>query len=184
MRLRCHILRRLVLEVPYAVFVGGGDRRGSSTPDHGVTPRTDGLDPHLETVHIEEQIRIIRGVQADEGVVPVQRGDAARQAVLYIPEYPTPEIHVRFQKAHAAVPRPTAFVLVFHRILVVGIGVFDEVSLHQIIGLRGVEAEEHVDLVEVTCVEANGVGDLGLGVGVGEALVGALGGGRRFQRHG
>ena len=29
---------------------------------------------------------------------------------------------------------------------------FDEVSLHQVIGLRGVEAEEHVDLVEVTCV--------------------------------
>ena len=49
---------------------------------------------HLEAAHVEEQVGVVLAVHRHKAVLPLYRGDGARQTVLDLPEYGTPtEIH-------------------------------------------------------------------------------------------
>ena len=67
----------LVLEVPHSVFVGELLVGGAGL----------GEDAALEAAHVEEQVRVVLGVDGDEGVIPLHGGDGARQPVLDVPEH-------------------------------------------------------------------------------------------------
>ena len=87
-------------------------------------------------------------------------------------------------QSHARVPRPALLVVVPDHVLVVGIRVFREVPLDEILSFLGGEPEEHVDLVNVPAVQADRVPRLRAHVAVGDELVGHLRRARDFARAG
>ena len=106
---------------------------------------------HLKAGHGEEEVGVVPRVDGDKGVVPVQRGEAARQAVLHVPEDGPPEVDIVLHEPHARVAGPALFVVVAHDVLVVGVWVLCQVALHQVFGLVRREAEQHVHLHVVDC---------------------------------
>jgi len=162
--LRRALLGHLVLQVPDAVAVRELLVRG---PDLG-------QDPALEAGHGEEQVRVVFGVDGDEGVVPRDGGDGAGQSVLDVPENRPPQVNVVLHQPHAGVSRPAPLVVVAHDVLVVGVGVLGEVALDEVARLLRREPEEHVDLLDVAGVESDRVRRLGVDVLEREEVVGHL----------
>lgn len=80
-----------------------------------------------------------------------------------------------FHQPHAAVARPAFFVVVADDVFVVGVGMFGEVALDELAGFVAVEAEDHVDFVNVAAVGADGVGNFAGGVVEAEEFVGFFG---------
>mmetsp|Transcript_35305 Transcript_35305/g.88749 ORF Transcript_35305/g.88749 Transcript_35305/m.88749 type:complete len:781 (-) Transcript_35305:276-2618(-) len=133
--LRGALLGFLVLQVPHAV------------PVHVrfLVERADfGQDAHLEAAHVEQQVGVVLAVHRHEAVLPLHRGDGARQAVLDLPEHGAPQVHVVLHEPHAAVARPALLVVVANNVFVVGVGVLREVALDELLGLVVGEAVHDV----------------------------------------
>ena len=67
----------LILQVPHSVFVSELFIRGSCL----------GQNAALKATHVEEEVGVVLGVDGDKGVLPLDGGDGARQAVLDVPEH-------------------------------------------------------------------------------------------------
>lgn len=78
-------------------------RRMRTPPSNRTAPRAP---PHLEAAHGEEQVGVVARVDRHEAVVPLQRGDRARQAVAHVPEHGAAEVDVVLHQPHARVARP------------------------------------------------------------------------------
>mmetsp|Transcript_17531 Transcript_17531/g.36309 ORF Transcript_17531/g.36309 Transcript_17531/m.36309 type:complete len:330 (+) Transcript_17531:2994-3983(+) len=158
------LLRELILQVPNTVL------EANVLVDH---PRL-WLDPNLEPVHVEEEVRVVLGIDTDETLLPVDSRDGTRQAVLDVPEGSPSEVDVVLHETHPAVPWPALLVLVPHNVLVVGVWVLDQVALNQVLGVLLVELEHHENLVDVAGVHPNGMGNLSVDVREAQVLVGPL----------
>lgn len=142
-----------MLEVPEAtgeVDIGGG-----------VGGPASGKDTALEARHGEEEVGVVLGVHRDEGALPVDGGDGARQAVLDVPEDGPAQVHVVLHETHAGITGPALLVVVTDNVLVVGVGVFGEVALDQVTSLLSGETKEHPETIGVSRVQADGVGHFG-----------------------
>ena len=119
--LLCH----LVLQVPDAVLV------------RELLVRCAALrqDAALEPTHVEEEVRVVFGVDGDETSFPHDGRDGAREAVLDVPEDSPTEVYVVLHEAHAGVARPALAVVVADDVLVVGVRVLCEVTLDEVTGL-------------------------------------------------
>mmetsp|Transcript_15271 Transcript_15271/g.46146 ORF Transcript_15271/g.46146 Transcript_15271/m.46146 type:complete len:374 (-) Transcript_15271:3477-4598(-) len=146
-RLSCALLGRLVLQRPHAVLVG------EALGGHADL----GQDADFKAAHGEQQVGVVPAVYADEAVVPVHGGHAAGQPVLQVPEHRPPQVHVVLHETHACITRPALAVVVPHNVLIVGIRVLCQVPLDEILAVVRIEAQQHVDLVDVAGVEANGM---------------------------
>mmetsp|Transcript_10204 Transcript_10204/g.41240 ORF Transcript_10204/g.41240 Transcript_10204/m.41240 type:complete len:678 (+) Transcript_10204:3871-5904(+) len=173
-RLSGSLLGLLVLQVPDPILL---------REVLGRHPRL-GHDANLETAHVEQQVRVIPRIHRHKAIVPLERGDGPGQAVLYVPENRAAEVDVVLHESHARVPRPALLVVVSDHVLVVGIGVLGEVPLDEVLRLFRREPEEHVDLVDVPAVQADGVPGLRADVAVGDELVGHLRGTGNLARAG
>ena len=58
------------------------------------------------------------------------------------------EVDVALEQTHASVPRPAVPVAVAHSVLVVGLGVINEVALYKVPDLLAVKLEDNVDAVQ------------------------------------
>jgi len=96
------LLGHLVLQVPDAVLVHELLVDGAAL----------GQEAALEAGHVEEEVGVVFGVDGGEGVLPLDGGDGARQAVLDVPEDGTAQVHVVLHEAHAGVARPAFLVVV------------------------------------------------------------------------
>lgn len=108
-----------------------------------------GEDPDFEAAHREKQLRVLLGVDADEGIVPLDSRERSRQTLLHVPEDSAAEIDVVLDEPHAAVLRPAALVIISDDVVVSRVGVRTQVPLYQVAGLVGGEAEEDVKPVDI-----------------------------------
>ena len=106
---------------------------------------------HLKPTHGEEQVGVVLGVHRDEGVVPVQGGERARQPVLHVPKGGAAQVDIVLHEAHARVARPALLVVVAHDVLVVGVWVLCQEALDQVLCLFRAESEQDVDLHAQMC---------------------------------
>lgn len=114
----------------------------------------------LESTHIEQQIRIILTVYADETILPLYRSRGSGQSIFYVPEYSTTseeneefklrykistfqfnpqfsirsfvylQINVMFHETHSRVTRPTFFIIITHDIFIIRIWMLCQISLN------------------------------------------------------
>ena len=148
--LRRPLLGDLVLQVPDAVAVRKLFVRHAAL----------GQDAALEAGHVEQQVGVVLGVDGHERALPQNGRHGARQPVLDVPKDGAAEVHVRLHEAHAGVAWPALFVVVADDVLVVRVGVFRQVALHQLLGLLGGEAQVEVHAVDVARVQPDGMGHL------------------------
>ena len=69
-----------------------------------------------------------------------------------------------FHQPHPGITRPTLLVVVADDVLVVRVRVLGQVPLDEVPGLLGAESEEHVDAVDVSRVESDGVRNFGVDI--------------------
>jgi hypothetical protein len=150
--LRGALLRLLIREVPHGVL------ERVLLAAHGSDLRQD---TDLEPAHREQELRVLLRVDADEGVLPLDGRERAREAVLDVPEHRATEVDVVLDESHPAVARPAPLVVVPDDVVVRWVGVGAEVPLDQVSRLLRTEAEEDVELVDVTRVQADRVAGLG-----------------------
>ena len=110
---------------------------------------------HLKPTHGEEQVGVVLGVHGDEGVVPVQSGERARQPVLHVPERGAAQVDIMLHEAHARIARPALLVVVAHDVLIVGVWVLCQEALDQVLRLLRAESEQDVDLRDHMCKQSN-----------------------------
>src|SRR6266849_3267287 len=131
--LRRPLLRLFISEIPNSVL------EGVLFPAH----RPDlGQYPHFKPTHREQQLRVIARIYAHECILPFNRCQGSRQALLHIPEYCTAQVDVMFNQAHAAVTRPATLVVVSNDVIVSWIRVGTEIPLDKVARLICGEAEE------------------------------------------
>jgi hypothetical protein len=120
------------------------------------THRPDlGQDANLETAHGEEELWVVPRINADECVLPLDRCQRPRQAVLDVPEHGAAKVHIVLNEPHTTVARPATLVVVPNDVIIRRIGVSAEIPLDEVAGLLSSEPEEDVELVDVTRVETN-----------------------------
>ncbi len=95
-----------------------------------------------------------------KGVIPLNRGDRARQSILQVPEHRTTKIDIVSHQSHSGISRPALLVSVADDILKVRIWLLGQESLDQILRLFSTESEEHPDPVNVSGVQTNGMSRL------------------------
>ena len=76
---------------------------------------------------------------------------------------------------------PTLLVVVPHDVLVVRIWVFSEITLNQILRILCIKPQQHINTINVTCVQSDGVSCLRLDVFEGQILIGDFRGPRNFR---
>jgi hypothetical protein len=92
-------------------------------------------------------------------------GQRSRKSILNLPESSTTKVNVMLHETHAAVTRPTLFIVVADYVLIVRIGVFGQESLDQVSAFVFHEAEQYENFVNVTTVESYRVPGFCLNVG-------------------
>ena len=102
---------------------------------------------------VEQQVGVVLGIDADEGILPLDGGDGTGQSVLDVPENGTAEVDVVLHQTHASVARPAFLVVVADNVLVVGVGMLRQVALDQVASFFGREPEVNVDAIDVTRIE-------------------------------
>ena len=102
----------------------------------------------FESGHVEQQVGVVLGIDADEGILPLDG-----QSVLDVPENGTAEVDVVLHQTNASVTRPSFLVVVADGVLVVGVGMLRQVALDQVASFFGREPEVHVDAIDVTRIE-------------------------------
>ena len=145
------LLRRLILQRPHAI-----------ARLHLLLARRSALrqNAHLEAAHVEQKVRIVLRVHTHERLLPLERRQRPRQTRLHVPEHGATQIHVVLHQTHATVARPALLVHIPHDVLVVRIRVLRQEALNQILRLFRREAEHHVHLIHVSCVQADRVARL------------------------
>mmetsp|Transcript_39335 Transcript_39335/g.83813 ORF Transcript_39335/g.83813 Transcript_39335/m.83813 type:complete len:1257 (-) Transcript_39335:3240-7010(-) len=162
--LRCHLLGRIVLQLPDTL----------SLCEFLLECTNLGQDSHFEATHIEEDVGVVLGVDRGEAVVPDEACDAARQAILHLPEHSASQVDIVLHAAHSAISGPAHLVVVADNVLVVGVRVFSQEPLDQVSALILAETEHHDEAVQVSAVQPNGVSQLCVNILEGQEFVGQL----------
>jgi len=77
-----------------------------------------GQDPYFKPTHQEQQLRVIIQIYAHECILPSNRCQGLRQALLHIPEYCMAQVDIMFNQAHVAVLGPAMLVIVSNNVIV------------------------------------------------------------------
>ena len=162
--LRRALLCDFILQVPDAVAV----------VELFVRHAALGQNATLESGHVEQQVRVILGVDADETAFPLDGRYRTRETILDVPEDGAAQVDVVFHQTHAGITRPAFLVVVADDVLVVGIRMLRQVALDEVARFFGSEAEVDVDTVDVARVQADGMGDFRRHVLENQEIVGHL----------
>ena len=87
---------------------------------------------NFESVHGEQQVGVVPGVDRCECVVPLDGSHAAWQAVLHVPEHGATKVDIVPHEPHPRVTRPALFVLVADNVFKVRIGLFSQETLNEV----------------------------------------------------
>ena len=86
------------------------------------------------------------------------------ETIFDVPKDCPAQVDIVLHQPHPGVTRPALLVVVADDVLIVGIGMFGQVSLNQVSGLLSSESEENVDSVDVTRKETNWVRHFGVDI--------------------
>jgi hypothetical protein len=92
-----------------------------------------------------------------------------------IPEYRTSKVNVVLDQPHTTIAWPATLVVVANDVVVRRVGICAEVTLDKVSSFLSSEAEENMNAIDVSRVQANGMASLGRNVSVLEEVVGHLG---------
>lgn len=154
-RLGSSFFGRLLSKIPNAVF-----QRVSLA----VLCTDSGKDSDFETAHGKQELRVILGVDRDKCVFPFDGSERPRQRVLDIPEDCTTKVYIMLDKPHSTISGPAPLVVITDDVFVVRIRLNTEISLDKVSRLLSGESEQHMDTVDVSRVETDGVFGLDLSI--------------------
>lgn len=123
-----------------------------------------GQNSALQSGHGKEQIGVVLAIHGDKSALPLDGCHRSGQTIFDVPKHSPSQIDVMFHESHSGISWPALFVVVTHNVFIVGIGMLGQVPLDEITGLLGTEAEEHVDLVDVTRVKPDGMRDFSVNI--------------------
>jgi hypothetical protein len=81
---------------------------------------------------------------------------------------------------HPAISWPAFLIVIADNVLIVGIGVFGQKSLDQVSRLVLVKSKDHVDLVDISTIQADGMSCLSIKIVEGHELIWIVDGAREF----
>jgi hypothetical protein len=92
----------------------------------------------------------------------VNGGNASGESVLHLPKHSSSQVHIMFHQPHPAVFGPAPLVIVPDDILVIGIGVFSQESLHKFPRLISHKPKHNVNMIHIPHVHSDGMAGLDL----------------------
>jgi hypothetical protein len=86
-------------------------------------------------------------------VLPGNRSQTPGKPVFDFPENRATKIHVRFHETHSAILRPTLLIVIPDNILIIGVWIFRQESLHQISRILRAEPKYKVHFLNVSAIK-------------------------------
>jgi hypothetical protein len=160
----------LVLEFPDAIFLR---KFFLCAPDFRE-------NTNLESTHVKQKVGIVLRVYTHEGVVPLNSGESPRKSIFDFPKRSSSQVDIVLHQPHPAISWPAFLIIIADNVFIVGVRVLGQKSLDQVSRLVLIKSKDHVDLVDISTIQADGVSCLGIEIVEGHELIWIVDGAREL----